>query len=54
MDKNVIGKAIIIYWKENKSYVINITRDDNTLQLSKLETRDSNGNPIVLYKKTKT
>lgn len=54
MDNNEIGKAKSVYWLNSSCYVINIKRVDNQLDLSSVETRDSNGNPIVLYKKSKT
>lgn len=54
MEDNMIGKARIINWINNTCYVISVTRVKDQLQLSNLETRDTNGNSIVLYKKTKT
>lgn len=54
MENNKIGKARIINWINNSCYIISATRTDDQLQLASIETKDKNGNLIILYKRTKT
>lgn len=54
MENNEIGKAKIVIRINYIGYVISVTRNDNKLELSSLETKDKNGNPLILYKRAKT